>query len=448
MSHPAIFSPENAPADGQTLATEAIQAAIDRCSNAGGGTVLLPAGTWLTGTLELRSNLTLHLAAGATLLGSPRSEDWRSCGFRHEEWGETTTLLYALGARNVHIAGQGTIDLRGRSFMHWDQVKTGETFEPEIADQMDDRMRKQATVVGHEDRPRQPIFFESCQRMSVSDIEIKDAPTWGLTFSRCRDVKIRGLSIDSHLQAPNSDGIHLCSCQDAIIADCVISCGDDCIAITGITAPDVVTERILVSRCTLRSASSGVRIGHLYGKVRGVILHQLAMHGCNRGVGIFAGDDGWVENVDASDLHIGTQLTAGHWWGNGEPLVISAADTDTGRIEGIRLRHVRAESENGVVIMGTDGNITGVTLEDWTIRLAYGPARPLLGQVIDLQPAKPRKAPDAEKSIPWLMVREAEEVTCRRVQHGRARGETRAFSTQHALGPETDLGLEEVSELE
>ena len=95
--------------DGKTLCTAAVQRAIDACGQAGGGTVYVPPGTFLTGTLVLRSNVTLYLEAGATLLGSARIEDYAP---QH--------VLYAKGAQNIGLAGPGTIDGQGQAF--WEKL--------------------------------------------------------------------------------------------------------------------------------------------------------------------------------------------------------------------------------------------------------------------------------------------------------------------------------------
>ena len=196
-------------------------------------------------------------------------------------------------------------------------------------------------------------------------------------------------------------------------------------SITNWTEP---SERIAINNCSLRSRSAAVRLGHLASKVRNVILSNLIVHDSQRGIGVFAGDGGYVRNVLATNLILETRIVAGHWWGNGEPLVVSAADS-TGEIQDISLAGVRARSENGVVIWGHRRNIRDIQLVDWKLELGYGKNRPLLGKQIDLQPAKTRPAPDARQHIPWLTVCDTGEVRVRHVRRGRGPNESASFRT-------------------
>jgi polygalacturonase len=92
--------------DGKTLNTKALQAAVDHCAAQGGGTVLVPPGTFLTGTVELKSNITLSLSAGAVLLGSGKIEDYPPVPFRHNELGQVLSLLWSIGQTDLHITGR------------------------------------------------------------------------------------------------------------------------------------------------------------------------------------------------------------------------------------------------------------------------------------------------------------------------------------------------------
>src|SRR5690242_18022427 len=107
--------------DGKTLDTAALQAAIDACARDGGGTVLVPAGTFLIGTTELKSNVTLHLAASSTLLGSGDGKDYHAIDAIPLKGDSTLgdgnwALLYAVEAQNIAVEGQGTIDGQGQLF--------------------------------------------------------------------------------------------------------------------------------------------------------------------------------------------------------------------------------------------------------------------------------------------------------------------------------------------
>jgi len=281
-------------------------------------------------------------------------------------------------------------------------------------------------------RPNQLLFFHGIENFRIEGITIRDSPCWTITFSDSHDIKIRGVSIDGDLRVPNNDGIHLTACKDVVISDCVLSCGDDCIAITSITKWDEPSARIAVTNCSLVSRSAAVRVGHLASKVHDVVLGNLVIRDSQRGIGVFAGDGGLIENILAHNLVIETRIVAGHWWGNGEPLVISAAD-GTGAIRGVRVAGVMARCENGVVVYGNRGNVSDVDLVDWRLELSYGNNRPLLGKLIDLQPAQPRAAADAQRHIPWLIAHQTRELGLRHVRYGRHGSEDRRFSVEAVI---------------
>ncbi len=429
--------------DGRTLETDNLQRAIQSCHERGGGTLSFPAGTYVSGTLELFSNVTLELEAGAVLLGSPRLDDYPPHRFHHNEWGQVRSLLFAIDAENVALVGQGTIDLNGAPFIDFGRQRAGGWFGAEQLARATPEQLAEATVETHA-RPNQLLFFHGCRRFTVEGLTIKNSPCWTLTFSDCRDVKVRGVSVYGDLRVPNNDGIHLTACKDVVISDCVISCGDDCIAVTAITKWHEASERIAVTNCSLVSRSAAIRIGHLASKVKDVVLSNLVIRDSQRGVGVFAGEGGAIENVLAHNLVIETRIVAGYWWGNGEPLAVFTTSPGA-RIRGVRLSSVHARSENGVLIFGHgSGDVSGVELANWQLELAYGKNRPLLGNVIDLQPAEVRPAPEATGHIPWLFAHQAQGLRAHSIRY-RRRGNP-PFSLDAVLAG-SDVALEDVSEM-
>lgn len=388
--------------DGTKLATSAIQTAIDACAKAGGGTVVVPPGRYVSGTIELRSRVDLHLEAGAVLVGSPRLEDYRDNGFVHvdnhfsgAEGGKSLSLIYAGGAEDVGIRGRGTIDMSSDAFFDFDTLKPMKGVDE--AD-LTAEQRAEATVV-KKDGPTLPIFFASCTRVEISGVRFVNAPSWTINFTLCTDVKVHHITIRDDLRVPISDGIHICGSTDVIISESVISCGDDCVAITGVTSWDTASERIVITNCTMQSSSAGVRVGFLASKVRDVVVSNLAIHDSSRGFTIFAGDDGWVENVSIANVIVRSRIRAGNWWGKGEPLVICAAQS-SGRIENVTVRGMTARCENGAVIAADGGSVRNIVLDDWTVELAHGPNHALFGGVIDLEPVGLLPAPVGK--APWL----------------------------------------------
>jgi polygalacturonase len=391
--------------DGKTLDTGAIQAAIDACARQGGGTVSLPAGTYLSGTLELKSCIVLRIEPGAVLRGSGELKDYRDNGFKHNEMGETTSLLYAIDQNDIRITGGGVIDLNDQPFMHWDQPRPA--LPPAEAAQLGERQWKEC-VVQPAKRPSQPVFFQNCRRLRLDDITVRNAPCWTISINSSRDIRIDHLLIDNNPVVPNNDGIHFCSSQDIVVSDCIIRAGDDCLAFTGITNWDGICERIVVTNCSLSAKSAGVRLGHLASKIRNAVFSNLVISDSNRGFAIQAGDGGWVENIQVSNVIIDTRIICGEWWGKGEPLLI--ATSGSGRISGVSFSHIRAHSDNSIVVVGSQYSVSNIALQDWDLTLRYGLNRPLYGRFIDVQPAPTRPALDAEKRIPWLYAMEVREL--------------------------------------
>jgi polygalacturonase len=386
-------------ADGRTINTRAIQAAVDECAGRGGGTVLVPTGVWVTGSVALKSQVSLRLEAGATLRGSSNIDDYPANGFKHLEMGDTRSLLWAISQNDISICGEGTIELVDRPFFDWNRLRTG--LPPEKDSLLQDWQRRQC-VVAAGNRPSQPIFFHDCRRLRLEGVTIRNSPCWTVTFSCCEDIQVHGIRIDNNLQVPNNDGLHFSGSKNIVVSDCIIRGGDDALAFTGITNPDSVCERITVTNCILSSRSAGIRLGHLSGKVRDVALSNLVMHDCSRGFAIQAGDGGWVENVVIDNVVMETRMFAGAWWGKGEPLVISAANSSSGHIRGISINHLRARSENSILVVGQNHNVSDIVLGDLDLTFSYSPNSALYGQEFDLAPAPLRPSPMASNRIPWI----------------------------------------------
>lgn len=402
--------------DGSTLNTRAIQAAIDDCATNGGGTVMIPAGIFVSGSVELKSGVTLCLGQGAVLRGSAQLDDYPPLPFRHNELGQARSLLWAMNRSDIRIAGEGTIDLNDAAFFDFGQCRSN-LLQSSSGMDLDERQRQETEAPLVRPRPTLPVFFHGCQRIRVDGTTICHAPCWTMTFSVCRDVRVSRLIVANNLRTPNCDGLHFCGSKDVTVSDCVFSCGDDCIAVTGITDWDEVAENIVISNCTMTSRSAALRLGHQASKVRNVAVNNLVIKDSNRGFAIFARDKGWVEHVRIRNVAMETRHVAGGWWGKGEPLVICAAGS--GRIEHVSVANVRARSENGILVIGATNNIRTVVLNDWSLELTYGRDRPLFKPLFELWPMPPIPAPDPNLQIPWLYAKDAHAIRASHMRYAR-----------------------------
>lgn len=216
--------------DGQTLNTVAIQKALDDCSKNGGGTVLIPAGQFLTGTLQVFSNIDLHLEAGAVLLGSPKIADYDT---KHPH------LIWGNDLSNFSISGTGTINGNGEAFFDTRAYQEGFSWKAK-------------------ERPEPWIHFSQCSRLRVTDVQFLNSPAHVLVFQDAQNILVDGITIENDLRSPNTDGIDLKTCKDVRISNCSIRTGDDAICLKA-SRGDV--ENVVVSNCVLVSDDSAIKFG-------------------------------------------------------------------------------------------------------------------------------------------------------------------------------------------
>jgi len=384
--------------DGFTMNTAAIQRTVDECSRKGGGTVVVPPGIFLTGTIQLKTNVDLHLESGARLKGSAKVQDYALNG-------RTVGMLFTQDARNVSITGTGTIDGNGDFYVDVQKAKridsTGSAFTRQGT-----RFREVVKGLGDgplvpKERPFQMIIFSDCRDVTVRDVLITESPFWTLHFADCDGVIVSGVRIWCNLMVPNNDGVDFTSCSNVMMSDCDIRTGDDAIVVTGYShhwdLPGFkhlsrVSENITVSNCTLVSRSSGIRIGGFdQNAMRNCVFNNITITNSNRGIGIFARDKGSIENMIFSNIVIDTRLHTGDWWGNGEPIHLSAVrltkDVRLGQIRNVKFQNVIARGEAGIIVYGTgESLIENVSFDNVTLHIADSPLNERGGGNFDLRP--------------------------------------------------------------
>jgi len=221
--------------DTTVLSTLAIQTAINECGREG-GTVLFPPGKYLSGTLILKSNVTLHLSKGATLFGSRKLEDYipnipEYVALR--TGGETKQLIYAENVKNISITGEGEINGQGRFF----------------AD-------KKAKGVQY-DRPHL-IQMINCSQIRIENVSLKNSGCWMEHYLACDDLQIRGIKVFNHSNK-NNDGIDIDGCHRVTIADVIVDSDDDALCIKSTSGR--ASENITVSNCILSSHCNAFKLG-------------------------------------------------------------------------------------------------------------------------------------------------------------------------------------------
>ena len=400
--------------DGRTLNTRAIQRAIDRCRDEGGGRAIVPAGVFVTGTLQLRSRVELRLERGAVLRGSTDLADYALDGRR-------VGLLYTEDAEDVAITGPGDLDGSGDAFMALAEAKKMPPAATQYTRQRD-HFREVTAGLGDgpvvpRDRPFQMIIFSNCRNVTVRDARITNAPFWTLHFADCDGVIVNGVRIWNNVMVPNSDGIDCTSCSNVLISGCDIRTGDDALVfggydhhfdLPGFHGIRHDSENVVVTNCTLLSRSSAIRIGGAdQNSMRRYAFSNLVIYDSNRGIGIFLREEGSIEDMTFTNLVIDTRLHTGDWWGQGEPIHISAVRNKErgpiGRIRNLKFSHVIATGESGMVVFGTpESVIAGVSLEDVTFRLRASPLNATAGGNFDLRPVLDPKLQLFSHDIPAL----------------------------------------------
>jgi hypothetical protein len=222
--------------DGKTLDTAAIQAAIDACHKDEGGMVLVPAGDFVTGTIELKSNITLHIATKGRLLGSPKHEDYHA-GKGVPSGNGNVVFLYAANAENISIEGRGTIDGNGGAFYNGQGDNTGPG----------------SKTPGYTDRPHLVIFYK-CTNLLIRDTFFTKSAYHCFRILECKKVNIDGIRIYNRVNK-NNDGFHFNSCEYVHISNCDVQCQDDACALFG------SNQFVTVSNCSFSTRWSIFRFG-------------------------------------------------------------------------------------------------------------------------------------------------------------------------------------------
>lgn len=283
--------------DGQSIDTKAIQSAIDQCSKEGGGKVYLHNGCFVSGTIYLKSNVTLEIENGAILKASNNLDDFPITPSKYPSYtgGMVTNkmLVYAEDAKNISICGRGLIDGNG------DCWKDGPYGSPSFSV-----------------RPR-IIHFRACENIRVCDVTLYNSASWVQSYQSCQNVVIDGITVDSRpnkdIERPrfedargrNCDGLDLVDCQKVCISNCNINSGDDAICLKSFS-PDEACQDITITNCIVSSNASGIKIGtETSGAFRDITVQNCVVYD-TRGdaLAIMTSDGARIERINMSDITV------------------------------------------------------------------------------------------------------------------------------------------------
>lgn len=289
-------------ADGKTLNTQAIQKAIDAANKLkSGGIVIFPKGKFLSGSIELKSNVDLYLTDGAVLLGSTNPNDYRSVSSEgrpkspKEDDNTHLGLILAHNAVDISLYGNGKIDGQGRELaltidsLHHAGIK----IDPNYGVQ---NMRPSEKV-----RPK--LFsFSQCKGIEIKDLDINSSAGWGLSFELCTDLTIDKIKLTNRAFW-NNDGMDITDCTNVKITNCDINSADDGICLKSYY-PGYFNDKIYIANCTIRSSASAVKFGTAsYGGFKNVTIENIKIFDTFRSaIAIECVDGGVIENIKVQNI--------------------------------------------------------------------------------------------------------------------------------------------------
>jgi hypothetical protein len=347
------------------IATSHIQKAIDECAGKGGGTILFPPGNYTTGQLELRSNITIILEAGATLYASRNFQDYKNLVTNYLpddklKKPNEACLLRADSVNKLTIKGMGTID--GMAEQTWEELKVVDDFikwETENAKNSGVEMKR----AYQKDPKITLLYFTNCKNVLIEDVTIKDSPNWTCNLNNCEIVNVHGIKLYSSLgKGVNADGIDVDGCRNVCISDCIIETGDDaiCLKTPVIKGKYICCENVVVANCILTSTSTAIKLGTSgEGDFRNILFNNCVIRNSNRGLSIVVRDGANVSDVVFSNITIETNRKNFFWWGNGDAIWVvllkRTPESRLGSIKNVVFQNIIAHSQGTSKIEGFKG---------------------------------------------------------------------------------------------
>jgi polygalacturonase len=354
----------NAVPDGKTKNTTTIARAIESCAKSGGGRVLIPPGIWLTGPIELKSNIDLHLAAGANLLFSRDFDDYplTITDYEGQQAVRCTSPIWGNDLRNVSITGDGVIDGSGDAWRpikrkklapdEWKKLiasggavdDAGKIWYPTVAalkgEAINQKLRSRGLPLRGEDykeardalRPNMVKIARS-QNIVLDGPTFKNSAAWNVHLLLCENVTVNNVKILNDWNAQNGDALDMDSCKDVTVKNSFFDAGDDAICIKSGKdeagrARGVPCENITIENCTVLHGHGGVTIGsEMSGGVRNVRVSNCLFRGTDIGLRFKTtrGRGGVVENIDIAnivmyDIRCEAISLNMYYWISGEPV--------------------------------------------------------------------------------------------------------------------------------
>ncbi|WP_259069275.1 glycoside hydrolase family 28 protein [Mucilaginibacter sp. X4EP1] len=387
-------------ADGETNNTVAIQKAIDEASANGGGRVIVPAGRFVTGVIDLKSNVELHLDKNAFLLGSAIRADYGA--------GKASALIVANNQHHIAITGHGVIDGQGHDLLKdiYRRLNAGTL--------QDTEWRKPNPW--HQMRPTEDnrpklIEFKNCDAIQIKSITIKNGLCWTQNYKSCSNLVIDSIKVEN-VTYWNNDGIDIVDCKNVKLTNSFFNADDDGICLKS-EDPNSACENVYVANCRVRSSASAIKLGTgSQGGFKKITIRHISVYDTYRSaIAVETVDGGVLEDIDIRDV-VATNT--------GNAIVIRLGHRNQKRPAGVLRRvyigNVKVDVPAGKPDAGyaMEGPVTGaahniipssvtgipgsrvedVTLENITINYAGGAKKEVADFGIDTLEKVPEKIPD------------------------------------------------------
>ena len=304
---------------GKIKCTDIINDLIDSLYISGGGTLFFPPGTFLTGPIVMKSNITLYLDAGSVVKFSDDFDDylpmvpsrWEDVRVRNFK-----SQIYAYRADNISIRGDGHFEGQGKKW--WDFMRSVNSNQP-VDNKWQEIFKKENEsllswnqyIKGKNNFLRPPMVTTyECSNVLIEGVSFSNPPFWTIMPAFSENITITGITIENPGNSPNTDGIDPSSCRNVHISDCHITVGDDCIVIKSGRDEDgreagKPTENITITNCTMLEGHGGVVIGsEMSGGVKRISISNCVFEGTDIGIRIktMRGRGGVVEDVRVSNV--------------------------------------------------------------------------------------------------------------------------------------------------
>ena len=379
-------------ADSKTDNARAIQKAIDACTAAGGGRVIVPAGhEFMSGPFNLKSNIEFVVEVNARIWANPNEQLYTKSAFRSNT-GEGTMWISGENLKNVTLCGAGCIDGNGIAFMG--------------AELEDSYVLKPFNVT--DPRPHL-LTIVGGGNIRIRDLTIRNSAYWTVHLVGCNDVAIDNLTLLNSVKVRNSDGIDLDHSKNVRISNCYIESGDDCICLKNRREFEEfgACENITVNNCTMTSRSCAIKIGsENMDRISHVVINNCIIRNSNRGIGIQNRDEGTVSDVIFSNIVIDSHLFSDVWWGKAEPIYVTAfrrangnnkdanwrfpkgkTEGSVGKVSRIYFSNIKGVSENGIYVGAESADkVSDIVFDQVDILINKTTAIP--GGIYDRRPAK------------------------------------------------------------